>query len=103
MRNLPPTSANPSNLLRKLTAAVATVTVIGLALMLSVVVIAVILVVGTIAWGYLWWMTRDLRKQMRNYPFRGVMMEDEMVEDNVIRGEIIEGEVIHVTDTLEVK
>jgi len=26
-------------------------------------------------WGYLWWKTRDLRKQMRNQPFAGEVIE----------------------------
>lgn len=102
MRNLPHTSANTSNPLRNLVAVVATAAVIGLALMFSVAVMAVILVAGSIAWGYLWWKTRELRKQMRNYPLRGVVMEAESVEEDMI-GDVIEGEVIHVVDTPEEK
>ena len=71
MRNLPHTSANIPSPLRNLVAVVATAAVFGLALMFSVVVVAVILVAGTIGWGYLWWKTRDLRKQMRSFPPRG--------------------------------
>jgi uncharacterized protein YneF (UPF0154 family) len=101
MRNLPHTSANLPNSLRNLAAVVATAAVFGLALMFSVVVVAVFLAAGTIVWGYLWWKTRELRKQMRNYPPRNVSMEQEMAGDDVIRGEVIEGEVIHVVDTRE--
>lgn len=103
MKNFPPTSANLPNPLRKLGAAVATIAAIGLALMFSVVAITVILLVGTIAWGYVWWKARDLRKQMRNYPFRDAMMEGDTDEGNVIRGEVIEGEVIRVVDIREVE
>lgn len=77
----------------------ATVVLIGLALIFSMAVFAVILVAGAIAWAYLWWKTRELRKQMRNFPPRGVVMEGELVEDEKIRGEVIEGEVIRVVDS----
>jgi Flp pilus assembly protein TadB len=98
MRSLPHNSANLSSPLRKLAAVVAAAAAIGTAVMFSVVFIAVILVVGSIALSYLWWKTRDLRNQMRNFPSSGVAMEGEMAE-----GEVIEGEVIHVDDTREVE
>jgi membrane protein implicated in regulation of membrane protease activity len=88
-----------SNPLRKIIAFVATVALISLALMFSLVVFAVILVIGAMAWAYLWWKTRELRKQMRNYPPRGMVMEGEVVEGEVIRGQVIEGEVIRVEDS----
>jgi len=67
------------------------------------VVVAVILVAGMLGWAYLWWKTRELRKQMRNYPPPGMVREGEMAENDVIMGEVIEGEVIHVVDTREEK
>ena len=103
MRNLPHTSANIPSPLRSLVAVVAAAAAFGLALMFSVVVIAVILVAGTITWGYLWWRTRELRKQMRNYPPPGMVREGQMAENDVARGEVIEGEVIRVVDTREEK
>jgi len=48
--------------------------------------------------GYLWWKTRDLRKQMRNHPFGDEVIAGEVIEGEVIRGEVIEGEVIRVVD-----
>jgi cytochrome b subunit of formate dehydrogenase len=101
MRNLPHNSANFSSPLRKLAAVVATAAVIGMAVMFSVVLIAVILLVGSIALSYLWWKTRDLRKQMRNYPARDVVMNGEISESGFIKGEVIEGEAIRVVDTRE--
>jgi len=101
MRNLPHNSANLSSPLRKLVAVVATAAVIGMAVMFSVVLIAVILVVGSIALSYLWWKTRDLRKQMRTYPVRDVVMDGEISESDIIKGEVIEGEAIRVADTKE--
>jgi len=73
MRNLPNTSSTSLNPLRKLVAIVSTIVLLGLALMFSVIVIAVILVAGAIAWAYLWWKTRELRKQMRNYAPHGAV------------------------------
>lgn len=105
MKNLPPASRHFPYPFRKLATAVATVAVFSLALMFSAVLIAIMLVVGTIAGGYFWWKTRELRRQMRNQPPQGVVMGEAMneVERDVIRGEIIEGEVIVVDETRDEK
>jgi len=103
MKYLPHTSATLPNALRNLAAVAATVAVFGLALMFSVVVFSVIIVAGMLGWAYLWWKTRALRKQMRNYPPHNVAMEQERAGDDVIRGEVIEGEVIHVVDIRDEK
>lgn len=66
-----------------------TATLVSLALMFSALLLLGILIASLIAWGYLWWKTRDLRKQMRNHP-----KNEDIIEGEVIRGEIIEGEVI---------
>lgn len=99
MKQPPHTSTNLPNALRNLAAVAATVVVFGLTLMFSVVVFSVVIVVGMLGWLYLWWKTRELRKQMRNYPPPGMVREREMDENDVIRGEVIEGEAIHVVDT----
>ena len=103
MRNLPHNAANIANPLRNLAAVAATAAVFGLALMFSVVLVAVVLVAGTLGWGYLWWKTRELRKQMSVYPPRSPAMEREMAEDDTIKGEVIEGEVIRVVDIRDEK
>lgn len=101
MKQLPHTSTSLPNALRNLAAVAATVVVFGLTLMFSVVVFSVIIVVGMLGWIYLWWKTRELRKQMRNYPPPGMVMGGEMGENEVVKGEVIEGEVIRVVDTPE--
>lgn len=63
-------------------------------LMFSAVMFAVVLVAGAFASAYLWWKTREIRKQMRNFPARGETMEKEDFQ-----GEIIEGEVIRVDES----
>ncbi|MGA8864212.1 MAG: hypothetical protein WBM09_05355 [Gallionella sp.] len=103
MRNLPHNAANLANPLRSLAAVAATAVAFGLALMFSVVLVAVILVAGMLGWGYLWWKTRELRKQMRAYPTPGVATEREMAGEDATRGEIIEGEAIRVVEIRDEK
>lgn len=94
MENLPYTATKPPSLLRKVAGFAVTAALVGLVLMFSALLFMAILIAGTIAWGYLWWRTRDLRKQMRKHSSGGMDMESE-----VIRGEVIEGEVIRVADS----
>lgn len=75
--------------MRKIAAYLLTASLIVLGLMFSALLFAVIAVIAVIAWCYLWWKTRDLRKLMRD--------QQEVFERNEhqeFRGEIIEGEVI---------
>lgn len=93
MKNLPHSTTRPPSILRKVAAAVVTIAVFGLSLMFSVLLFAVVLTVGAMAFVYLWWRTRDLRKQMRMHSPGG-----EMIEGEVIEGQVIEGEVIREID-----
>jgi len=81
--------AKSPGLLRKLAALIVTVAMVGLVLMFSAVLFAIIIVAGAIAWAYLWWKTRELRKQMRNFPPREVKREEKMSDGNVFEGEVI--------------
>jgi hypothetical protein len=65
------------------------------ALALSLVFFAVVLMIGVLVGGYLWWKTRELRKQIRTQLSSGETLQGEIIE-----GEIIEGEII-VEDTPE--
>ena len=76
------------NLLSKVAKIVVTIVLIGLALMFSALLFVVILTVGAMAWGYLWWKTRDLRKQMRKYSPSDVVIEGDVIEGEVIRSEV---------------
>jgi O-antigen/teichoic acid export membrane protein len=80
--NSPAKSAGP---LRKLAALIVTAALVGLVLMFSVVVLVIIAIVGAIAGIYLWWKTRELRKQMRNFSPREVAREEKVIEGEVIR------------------
>ena len=63
-----PNAANPTSPLRKFVTFLFTLAVFGLVLMFSAVLFSVILIFGLIAWAFLWWKTRKLRKQMRDFP-----------------------------------
>ena len=78
-------TARPPSLLQKIVAFLATLVVFGVALMFSVLLFAVVATVGVVAWGYLWWRTRELRRRMRDRPPGG--------------GVVIEGEVIREVDS----
>ena len=64
----------------RLLAAVLSVIVLVAAAMLSVVVLAVLFGVGTIAVGYLWWKTRALRRQARPFGDDGRTVDVEFVD-----------------------
>lgn len=70
-----------SNLIGKIVTAIAGIAVLAVALMVSIVFFAVILTIGVLAGGYFWWKTRDLRKQMRERPPGGRVIEGEVVRD----------------------
>jgi hypothetical protein len=93
--NSPTTSSGP---LRKLAALIVTVAMAGLALMFSAVLFAIIIVAGAIAWAYLWWRTRELRKLMRDFPAREAMREERMNDGNVF-----EGVAVRVVDSQDVR
>ena len=85
MENLSHTPTKPPSLLRKVAAFIVTAALIGLVLMFSALLFSAILTVGAMAWVYLWWRTRDLRKQMRMHPADYVVIEGEVIEGEVIR------------------
>lgn len=67
--------------MQKLLAVVVAGGVFVLALMFSVVLFAVVLTVGAVAWGYLWWKSRAIRKQMRDNPPGGLVLEGEVIRE----------------------
>ncbi len=88
--------SQPSGLLQKTVAIVTSVALAGVALMFSAVLLVVIAVAVVLGAIYLWWKTREIRKQlqqMRDFAARGAPMQGEE-----FKGEIIEGEVIRVDE-----
>jgi len=90
--------ANPPSLFRKLVGLVVMVAVVAVVLMFSAVLLVVIAVLGVIAWAYLWWKTRDLRKQLRTFHAQARARAEPASNDAVF-----EGEVIRVVDPTEKK
>jgi len=91
--------AKSSGPLHKLGALIVTVALVGLVLMFSAVLLVIIMTLGTIAWAYLWWKNRELRKQMRDFHHRAMEQEQMMRDGQVFEGEVYEGEVIRVVDS----
>ncbi|MBL8526195.1 MAG: hypothetical protein JNL68_00775 [Burkholderiales bacterium] len=52
------------------------------AFMVSVVVFAIALAGALVIGGYLWWKTRELRRQMRERPPGGHVIEGEVIRDD---------------------
>ena len=48
----------------------------------SLLVLAILAIVGVLVWGYLWWKTRDLRRQIREQPPGGRVIEGEAIRED---------------------
>jgi len=91
----------PPGVLRKLVALVVTAVAFALVLMFSAVVLVVLLVVGLLAFAYVWWKTREVRRVMRM--MRSVATPEARREAQASNDGVFEGEVIRVVDPKEVK
>jgi len=67
----------------------------------GIAVVLWIVIAGVIAFGYLWWKTRAMRKQMREQQNARGGAANDVFGDDDFKGEIIEGEVIHKVVCLE--
>lgn len=54
---------------------------IVLGVMFSLILVAVIALVALLVFGYVWWKTRDLRRQLRERPPGGRVIEGEVIRD----------------------
>lgn len=80
--------ASPRNgLIGRILASIAGAAVLVLSLLFSVVVFSVLLVVGLVVVGYLWWRTRELRRRMRE-------VAEQQAAVRPTGGRVIDGEVI---------
>ncbi|BBI98953.1 hypothetical protein FGKAn22_06460 [Ferrigenium kumadai] len=92
-------SSNRPGLLRKAVTLVGMVALGAVALMFSAVLLTVLLIVAVIGGAYLWWKTRELRKQFREMQARMRQMHEAAAsagepQGGVFRGEVFEGEII---------
>ena len=79
-------NTQPQSLLGKVLTLVLGAAFLVLAFMFSLVALAVVAVGGTMLWGWLWWKTRAIRKQMRE---QGRVFPPQPTEGNIIDGEVI--------------
>lgn len=74
-------AAQPPSLLQRVVGMVLAAAVFVFMLMFSVVAFAVVAAGGAVIWGWLWWKTRDLRRQMRENPPGGLVLEGEVLRE----------------------
>lgn len=98
-------SSNRPSLLRKAVTLVGMVALGAVALMFSAMLLMVLLVVAAVGGTYLWWKTREVRRQFKEMQTRMRQMQEtapraesqgEVFRGEVYEGEIIEGEVVRV-------
>jgi hypothetical protein len=83
-------NTQPQSLLGKVLTLVLGAAFLVLAFMFSLVALAVVAVGGTLLWGWLWWKTRAIRKQMREQgPGFPPGFPPQPTEGNIIDGEVI--------------
>lgn len=80
-------AAQPPSLMQRIVGVVLAAAVFVFMLMFSVVAFAVVAAAGVVIWGWLWWKTRDLRRQMRENPPDGLVLEGEVIREVDTAGE----------------
>jgi len=70
-----------SGLLSKFLTAVASTSVLVVAFMLSLLIFAAVVAVALLVGGFLWWNTRTVRRQMRERPRGGRVIDGEVIRD----------------------
>jgi Flp pilus assembly protein TadB len=79
--NDPRFRAPRSGLLGKILTTVASAAVLVVVFMLSLLVFAAVIAIALLAGGFLWWKTRALRRQMRERPPGGRVINGEVIRD----------------------
>ena len=94
-------SGTRPSLLRKAGALVVTIALASVALMFSAVLLALVLIAVVFGGAYLWWKTREIRKQMRDFPppAQSATMQRDAFAGEVFDGEVIEGEAVRVDES----
>ncbi|HVY05081.1 MAG TPA: hypothetical protein VHB46_03795 [Burkholderiales bacterium] len=59
--------------------------VVAVAFTLSIVVLATVAGIGVVAGAYVWWKTRALRRQLRENPPGGRIIEGEVIRESARR------------------
>lgn len=84
------------NVISRIIALIATIALVVVGLMFSAVLLVFIATAGLIAFGYIWWKTRAVRRQIREHKraMAGAANDADVFKNEAFEGEIIEGEVI---------
>ena len=92
----------PPGFFTKLLTLLASVALLIVGLMFSVLFLAVVAAVGLVVWGYFWWKTRELRKVMREQQQGKPFGSSATGSGHVVDGEatVVEGEFTQVRVTL---
>jgi membrane protein implicated in regulation of membrane protease activity len=74
-------------MLRNVLALLTSAVLLALGFMFSMVVLAVIAILGLAVWGYLWWKTRKLRRETHEQAADGQVIDGEaiVVEEYLVR------------------
>ncbi len=92
LREMQHTPSRPVGLMQKIGAVLAGIVVFALALTVSVLFFAVVVAVGLVVSGVVWWKTRALRKAMREVRAEAERRASQGPAPN--EGIVIEGEVV---------
>lgn len=91
-----PSGQPPKTLLARIVGVVVGVIALGATLMFSAVVFVVLAIAGLALWGYFWWKTRVLRRQMQEQmeqmrtqgfesPFRQAPADENVIDGEAVR------------------
>lgn len=94
--NFNPSGQPHQTLFARIVGVVVGVIALGLALMFSAVVFVVLAIAGLALWGYFWWKTRALRRQMQEQmermqqqgfepPFRQPAADENVIDGEAVR------------------
>ena len=75
----PRLSGHSPGILGKILATLTSAVVLVVAFTISLLVFATVAAIALVVVGYLWWKTRALRKQMREHPPGGRVIEGELI------------------------
>ncbi|MCC7546325.1 MAG: hypothetical protein IT532_01020 [Burkholderiales bacterium] len=88
--------ANQPSLIGRILGTLVGLLVLAGAFVFSVFLFAALAVVGVVVWGFVWWKTREVRKQMRAHmeQMQEQMRQAGVPPDPVAGGDVIEGEFV---------
>ena len=84
----------PQSVLAKILAVIIGATLLAVGFAVSLAILALVLGAGIVIGGFVWWKTRDLRKQLREQAMRAQQMHEQQVRERAGKrmdiGDVIE-------------